>query len=84
MAGMECDKCPKYRNITSGAVAELKGLFCFTLAAKMSVQNSCEIDVLRAQGLYILHQTVLDKEVSSTDLTPAPSAGPSKVDVRIH
>ena len=85
----ECDKCPQYHDIASGAVAELERLFRFTEAAETSVQNSWEINIQRAHSLYILHQAVLDKEVSSTDLTPilqpAPSAGPSKVgDVRIH
>jgi hypothetical protein len=58
-------------------------------AAETSAQNNWELDMRRAQGLYMLHQAVLEKEVNGVDSTatsaPAPAIGPSTIDgIRVN
>ena len=84
-----CTKCAEYREIASSAVAELEELHRFAEAAETSAQASWEEDMRRAQGLFILNQAILDKEVnapaSAARSMAIPQAGPSKIDgVRVH
>ena len=88
-SALGCPKCSEYREIASGAVAELEGLHRFAEAAETSAQATWEEDMRRAPGLYILNQAIQEKEFNVADsappTTPIPQAGPSTIDgVRIN
>ena len=66
---LDCPKCPAYRDLVADALAKLRGIFEYANTTETAAQNRYETDMRWAQGLYILHEAVLKKEMK----TPAPA-----------
>ena len=66
----DCPKCPAYCDLVADTLAKLQGIFEYADATQTAAQNQYETDMKQAQGLYILHEAVLKKEMK----TPAPAS----------
>ena len=67
VANSTCETCQQYWNLASDAVAELQGIFTFAQATETLAHNRWETDIRQAQGLHILYNAVLQKEIDSPD-----------------
>ncbi|KAF8157947.1 hypothetical protein B0H34DRAFT_858828 [Crassisporium funariophilum] len=81
-----CTDCQKYCDVASDAVAELEGVLKYAEATHVSAEASWAADMRRAQGFYLLHESIIKKELQeSTASASNKLLGPTKIgDVSVN
>jgi hypothetical protein len=79
-----CSHCHEYRDLAAEAVGELESMLQYADAMHVSAEGNFEADMRRAQGCFLLHEGVQQKEMCEKATEPASPLkthkGPAKID----
>jgi len=65
----DCLKCADYHHMAAELISKLQSIHAYVQAIDTSAETTCKTDMRRAQGLYLLHEAIVQKETSPPHLT---------------